>query len=84
MYSLKVESNWTQKVSNLALATSINLDELAGEENEKKVSRKKDELRSGNERNEDQDSTFELNYFQQNSNREVPDFVINDYIFAYD
>lgn len=55
-------------MSNLTLATSINLDELV-KETDSKIDRSITE-------DDDQDSTFELSYFQPNYCREIPDFVI--------
>jgi hypothetical protein len=80
LLSKKVESNWKNKQSKLALAASLNLDKLDDDNddvvrpNGKKTTTPRELFKNFDE--EDQDKhTFELNHIDHKVTRDAPDFV---------
>lgn len=71
--SFKLESNWTNKSSNLALATSLNLDSLNEEYSHSKKTPSKKELFKNYDKDKEPE-TFELNHLNKLFGRDAPDF----------
>lgn len=69
------ETNWKEKDSRMVLATSLNLDEL-DQDYENKLKKDKTDNKYFEFENE-YDQTFDINRIDKSFSRDAPDFVFN-------